>query len=271
MPPRVEHVAAPGDSRIAPFRVVGDPAIARETGGFVAEGRLVVRRAIDAGYRVRTLLVSAGALEDLKGALEVLAEDVDVFVAETAVFRGVTGHDIHRGCLALVDRPPARDWRALADAASQGAQLVALERVANPDNIGGVFRNAAAFGACGVLLSPGCSDPLYRKAVRTSMGTVLAVPYAVAHPWPQALSVLRERGWTVAALTGAGETTLEAFASGLAPDACVAWALGHEGEGLGAETRSLADARVRIPLAPGIDSLNVAVAAAVALHAGRHR
>ncbi len=271
MPPRVERVADGADPRIAAFRAIADPALAREAGSFVAEGRLVVRRAIEAGFRVRTLLVSGGALDDLAPVLDGLPEDVTAFVADTAVFRGVTGYNIHRGCLALVERPPARDWAALAGAASPGAPLVILERVANPDNIGGVFRNAAAFGAAAVLLSPGCSDPLYRKAVRTSMGSVLAVPFAVAQPWPQALVALREQGWLVAALTGVGETPLDAFVGGVPPAARVAWVLGHAGDGLAAATCAAADARVRIPMAPGVDSINVASAAAVALHGGRPR
>ena len=271
MPPSVERVADGADPRIAAFRAVADPELAREAGSFVAEGRLVVRRAIEAGFRGGPPLVSRGAFGHPPPALGRPSEDGTAFVADIAVFRGVTGYNIHRGCLALVQRPPARDWAALAGAASPGAPLVILERVANPDNIGGVFRNAAAFGAAAVLLSPGCSDPLYRKAVRTSMGAVLAVPFAVAQPWPHALVALREQGWLVAALTGAGETPIDAFVGGVPRAARVAWVLGHEGDGLAAATCALADVRVRIPMAAGVDSINVATAAAVALHVSRPR
>lgn len=267
MPPRVERVTDADDPRIAAFRVVGDPALARGTGGFVAEGRLVVRRAIEGGHRVGALLVSAAALEELRPVVEGLPGNAGVFVAETAVFRGVTGYNIHRGCLALVERPAPRDWREAADGAPVAAPLVLLEAVANPDNVGGVFRNAAAFGAAAVLLDPACSDPLYRKAVRTSMGTVLAVPFATIAPWPSAIDELRARGWLVAALTGTGEIALDECSRAAGPTRRLAWLLGHEGHGLSPDALAAADLRVRIPMAPGVDSLNVATAAAIALYA----
>jgi tRNA G18 (ribose-2'-O)-methylase SpoU len=270
MPTRAEAIVDPADPRIAAFRGVGDPALVREQGCFVAEGRLIVRRAIgDGRLRVRSLLVAARVLDTMSAVLQALPADAAVYVAGADVVRGVTGFNIHRGCLALVERPAPLDWRALVGDASAPATLVVLEAVANPDNIGGVFRNAAAFGATAVLLDPACSDPLYRKAIRTSMGAALAVPFATVAPWPGALAELRSLGWTVAALTGRGDQALAEFAArqdGLAKTALL---LGHEGEGLSHAALAAADVTVRIPMAPGIDSLNVATAAAVALFAGR--
>lgn len=267
MPPSIENVTAPDDSRIAVFRAVADPVLAREAGAFVAEGRQVVRRAVEAGHRVRALLVSRAVLEELSSLVEGLSGDVRVFVAGNAVFRGVTGYDIHRGCLALVERPAACDWRRLVHEAPAAAPIILLEAVANPDNIGGVFRNAAAFGAAAVLLDPACSDPLYRKAVRTSMGAVLAVPFARMTPWPEALDDLRARGWLVAALATGGQVALDAFARTRGARTRVAWLLGHEGSGLSRAALAAVDHTVRIPMAPGVDSLNLATAAALALYA----
>src|SRR5262249_42643523 len=155
---------------------------------FIAEGRLVVRRMIESGrYDVRSLLLSEAALADLEPLLAGLEPAVSIYLARIADFRSITGYNIHRGCLALAVRPaPA----ALDDVLRAARTVVVLEGVTNADNVGGVFRNAAAFGAGAVLLSPTCCDPLYRKAIRTSMGAVLSVPFARAAPWPAAISLL---------------------------------------------------------------------------------
>lgn len=272
---RAERIADAADPRIRPFAGVGDPALARACGVFVAEGRLVVRRVIaHGGYRVRALLLSDGAREDLDDVIAALPAGADLWRASPEVVRAVTGYDIHRGCLALVDRPAPRPWRDVVPADPEPATLVALEALANPDNIGGVFRNAAAFGAAAVLLDPASSDPLYRKAVRTSMGAAIAVPFARIAPWPAALADLRALGWTIAALTTAGDETLEEFTARAGAGGRIAWLAGHEGDGLSDAALAAADARVRIPMAEGADSINVATAVALALHASvafRHR
>jgi len=176
---------------------------------------------------------------------------------------GVTGFSFHRGCLAIGRRPPVRSWRDL----SIGARpLLALERVGNVDNVGSIFRNAAAFGAGGVLLQADCADPLYRKAIRTSMGASLMVPYAAAEPWPGVLRELRDAGWSTVALTPAADATplpdtVTAIAGGP-----VALVLGHEGDGLTPEAIEACTHRARIPMASGVDSVNVATAAAIALY-----
>ena len=172
---------------------------------------------------------------------------------------------MHRGCLALVHRPPSASVDAVALASTL---LVVLEGVSNADNVGGVFRNAAAFGADGVLLSPTCCDPLYRKAIRTSMAATLRVPFARAgaDDWPGALTSVKAAGFTIVALTPRQPSeTLAAFTSRPRP-ARIALLLGTEGDGLTAEAEAAADYRVRIPIAGGIDSLNLAVATGIALY-----
>jgi tRNA G18 (ribose-2'-O)-methylase SpoU len=256
-----------GDERLQAFLAVGDPELARRDGVFVAEGREVVRRVLRsrAQYRVRSLLVSGATRAALGGELDTLAPDVLIFEAPRGLAEQVTGFNIHRGCLALVERPSPRDWRQVAADAGPGA-LVVLEDVGNPDNVGGVFRNARAFGAGGVLMNGGCSDPLYRKAIRTSMGASLEVPFAEVSPWPQALDDLRSLGFHVLALVPRAATRLDERLARLTPGTGVALLAGHEGHGLSGGVRAAADAEAGIPLAPGADSLNVSVAVAVALH-----
>ena len=210
----VERLSDLADPRVAAYRALSDANVLREQGCFIAEGRLVVRRLIEAGrFTIRSLVVNAAAFESLQPLLGSIPDCVPVFVCAPADLQAVTGHDIHRGCLALVERPEPPGLEALLDSVAAGPAgdpqaaapprrtvLVALDRVANPDNVGGVFRNAAAFGAAAILLGPGCSDPLYRKAIRTSMAATLQVPYALAG-WPQDLGLLRARGFTLAALS----------------------------------------------------------------------
>jgi tRNA G18 (ribose-2'-O)-methylase SpoU len=259
-----EQLARKDDPRLALYRSVADPELARSHGVFVAEGRHVVRRALeDPRFRVQSLLLNAAAHRDLAPALERLDARVPVYLCETKDFHAITGFDIHRGCLALVDRPPAR---AVADLMAGARRLVVLDGVANPDNVGGVFRNAAAFGVDGVLLSPDSGDPWYRKAIRTSMAAVLRVPFARCHAWTEDLDGIRAAGFTLVAMTPhAAAEPLEPFAA-RSRGACLAVAFGAEGTGLSPATLAAADVAVRIPIAPEVDSLNVAVAAGIALH-----
>jgi len=252
------------DSRVADYRGMTDADLIRARGLFVAEGRLVVRRVIDDGrFRVRSVLVNAAAARDLEPALAALAPSIPVFVGEPAILQAIAGYDVHRGCLALAERPAAR---AIDDVMAAARTLVILEGVANPDNIGGVFRNAAAFGAGGVLLSPTCGDPLYRKAIRTSMGAVLRVPYATADAWPGALADVRAAGFTLVALTPREPSESIDACAGRTQSLRVALVIGAEGEGLSAAVEAAADSRVRIPIGPDVDSLNLSVAAGIALH-----
>jgi tRNA G18 (ribose-2'-O)-methylase SpoU len=262
----VEHLADADDPRVAEYRGMLDADLVRARGLFVAEGRLIVRRVIeDARFRVRSVLVNDAAARDLAPVFAALASSTPVLVGDPATLHAIAGYDVHRGCLALVERPPAR---AVADVLA-ARSLVILEGVANPDNIGGVFRNAAAFGAGGVLLSPACGDPLYRKAIRTSMGAVLRVPYARVSEedgWPAVLNDVRAAGFTIVALTPREPSeSIEAFAA-RTPPSRVALVLGTEGEGLTPAVEAAADVRVRIPIGPDVDSLNLSVAAGIALH-----
>jgi len=262
----VERIQREGDPRVAEYARLGDPEWLQSRGLFVAEGRLVVRRVLaDARSRVRSLLVNDAAHRDLAPALEAARCDPPVYVCETGAFRDITGFDIHRGCLALVERPAPR---TSADVAANARVIVVLEDVANPDNIGGVFRNAAALGGGAVILSPSCADPLYRKAIRTSMAATLRVPFARADEWPADLLRLRDDGFTIAVLTPhPAAQRLDEFAALACPR--IALVAGNEGAGLSAAVESAADYRVRIPIDDGVDSLNVAVAVGIALYALR--
>ena len=261
-----EWIDGPDDPRVALFRGVRDPELARSAGVFVAEGRFVVRRVLDdPHYRVRALLLNEAAYRDLESILDRL-NAVPAYVCNTAAFNPITGFNIHRGCLALVDRPEPTSIHALSANASR---IVALDGVSNPDNVGGIFRNAAAFGADGVLLGPTSGDPLYRKAVRTSMGAALRVPFARAEDWPADLVRLRQHGFTIVALTPREPSeAIDAFAA-RASALRIALVAGEEGSGLTPIVESAADVRVRIPIACGVDSLNVAVAVGIALFALR--
>jgi tRNA G18 (ribose-2'-O)-methylase SpoU len=252
------------DPRLADYRGVSDPELARSRGLFVAEGRLVLKRLIaDGRYRLRSVLVSEAARRDLEPSLARVASEAPIFVCDTAVFTRVTGYHLHRGCLALVERPPQR---SLDDVLRLVNLAVVLEGVANADNVGGVFRNAAAFGAGAVLLDPTCCDPLYRKAIRTSMGATLVTPFARLGEWPSSLNALREAGFTLVALTPREPSeAIDAFVARPRPPRC-ALIVGAEGVGLTPAVESMANHRVRIPIAPEVDSLNLAVAAGIALH-----
>lgn len=255
------HVATLDDPRLDDYRATADPAALRERELFVAEGRLVVRRLLDTGrFRVRSVLLTESAVESLWDCLTA-HPTVPVYVIEQAVMNAVVGFNIHRGCLAIAERgaPLTIDRLSLDDL----TRVMVVEGVSNPDNIGGLFRNGAAFGVEAVLLGPGCGDPLYRKAVRTSMGASLIVPFANAVPWPAVVGNLKRAGLRTVALTPSADAlplaTVERFAR-------VALLLGSEGEGLSDTALAESELRVRIPMSRRIDSLNVAAAAAVAFH-----
>jgi tRNA G18 (ribose-2'-O)-methylase SpoU len=261
---RAVPIEDPADERIAAYRILAQPEALVRAGLFVAETRLVVRRLLERSrFKVRSVLVTPAALAGLEDAIDAAPVPVPVFVCPQAVMDRVAGLHIHRGCLAIGERPTASKS---ADEVLQGAPLgLVLERVADPDNVGALFRCAAAFGAGAVLLGPGCGDPLYRKAIRTSMGATLQVPYAAVPEWPQRLSRLKEQGFAIVALTPATSAeAIEHFSVDRFRRTLLL--VGTEGKGLQRETLEAADHRVRIRMADGHDSLNVATAAAIALH-----
>ena len=260
----VERVTSAADPRLDGYRRLVDPE--RRRGDlFVVESGEVVRRLLDTRrYRLRSVLATESALGGVLDALGAAEPPPEVLVADVAVLRDVTGFDFHRGCLALAERGNVPALEVVIAAIPLGpARVLVLDEVSNPDNVGALFRNAAAFGVRAVLLSPGSGDPLYRKTIRVSMGETLAMPFARLASWPESAARLRAHGFTLAALTPDGDD-LERFTA-TAP-ARLALVVGAEGEGVSPAARAVADHAVGIRMAPGVDSLNVATAAAVALH-----
>lgn len=227
----------------------------------IAEGVVVVRRLLASPYPVRSLLGVPRRLDEL--ADDLAAHDVPAYAADADTMATAVGFHLNRGVLAVADRAAPVDAVVLARAARS---LAVLEGVNDHENLGSLFRNAAALGVDGVLLGPRCADPLYRRSVRVSMGHVLRVPFAeLTGSWPGSLDLLRDAGLWIAALTPAPDAVALAGA-GLGGQR-VAVLLGAEGPGLTDEALDAADLRVRIPMASGVDSLNVATAGAVAFHA----
>jgi tRNA G18 (ribose-2'-O)-methylase SpoU len=223
-------------------------------GLFIAEGELVLGRALQAGYRPRSLLVDAKRVDQLPDA------DAPLYAATQDVLRATTGFHVHRGILASFHRRPLP---SAADVLAAATRVAVLEDVNNHTNLGAVFRGAAALGMDAVLLSPSCADPLYRRSVRVSMGEVFAVPYARLAPWPAAMAEVRAAGFGLLALTPA-EDALPIQRLSAAARRRPALLLGAEGPGLSRAALAASDQRVVIPMRNGVDSLNVAAAAAVA-------
>jgi tRNA G18 (ribose-2'-O)-methylase SpoU len=258
--PRVE-VTDPADPRVGDYVDLTSPRARQRfeagRGIVIAEGTILVRWLLQTGRSIRSVLLAPGRVDGLSDALAARA-DVRLLVAGPRVLERIAGFPVHRGVLAAVDRPPAP---RVGELLATTGPLLALEDLTDHENLGAIFRNAAAFGVTGVLLSPRSADPYYRRAVRVSMGHVLSVPFTTLAPWPDALADVRDAGFSLIALTPAGDTTL-----GEPLPQRVAFMLGAEGAGLSASADALAHRRVRIPMAGDVDSLNVATAAAVALY-----
>lgn len=257
------EVDSPDDLRLADFhglRLRED----RHLDHFVVEGHAAVRELAHSPYRPRAALVLDRKLERVRPSLAAL--DVPVYVAPEAVLRATLGFNLHRGVIASATREPLPD----PDSLLAGARTVAvLERLNDHENLGSIFRNARALGVDAVLLDPQTADPLYRRCVRVSIGHVLRVPFARFDAWPDpAIDAIRARGFTIAALTPSPDAVDIADVPRMEKVAVV---VGAEGPGLSPTVLAGADARVRIPMADGVDSLNVATAAAIAFHAFRRR
>lgn len=251
-------VEGPEDPRVSDFVGLRKRSSRDDCGWLVAEGPLVVRQLLASDYPLRSILVTERGLRALAPEIDALRGPV--LVADQSVLDAVCGFHFHRGALASADRRALPDLESLA---AEADLLLLLEGVNDHENLGALFRNAAAFGVGAVALDATCADPLYRRAVRVSMGHVLRMPYARVADWRSTLPVLRELGFETVALTPA--TDAEDVGE-VAPRPRRALLVGSEGWGLTAATLAAADRRVRIPIAPGVDSLNVATAAAVALH-----
>lgn len=247
------------------YRFVGDPAALEQAGLFVAEGRLVVERLLESGrFRIHSVVVTPPAATALGSVFE-RRPDVPVHVCDRETLQAITGYDFHRGCLALARRPAVD---LTLENVANATRLLALEGIGNPDNVGGLFRTAFALGVEAVLLGPGTADPLYRKAIRTSMAATLRLLFAPVPDWPAGLRPLRERGFRVLALTPHPEAMPLASITVAPADRLIVVA-GSEGAGLSEGSLRYADLMVRIPVDPRADSLNVVVATGIVLNALR--
>jgi tRNA G18 (ribose-2'-O)-methylase SpoU len=250
-------------SGIDAFRLVGDPAALERAGLFVAEGRLIVERLLlDGRFRAHSVAVTPAAATALASVFA-QRSDVPVHVCDPKQLQAITGFDFHRGCLALAWRTPER---VTLDSFLLAERLLALEGVGNPDNVGGLFRTAFALGVQGVLLNSSTADPLYRKAIRTSMGATLRLPFVRLDAWADDLQRLRSRGFRIIALTPNPEAT-DLGDLTVSDDDRAIIVVGSEGNGLTRGALAQSDVQVRISIDPRADSLNVVVAAGIVLHA----
>lgn len=254
----------PDDPRVDDFRdlTAADRRPDRPGGRglVIAEGTIVVRRLFASAYPVRSLLGVPRRIAELD---DELPRSLPAYVVSAETMAKIIGFHLNRGVLAIADR--ARPAPGVAELAACSRLLAVLEGIGDHENLGGLFRNAAALGVDGILLGPGCADPLYRRSVRVSMGHVLRIPFAPLTPWPSGLDTLRRNDFLIAALTPRPMATpidgIEIAGRK------VALLLGSEGHGLTGEALAAAELSLRIPMVEGVDSLNVATAAAVAFYA----
>ena len=257
-PLTVAPVDALDDPRLDDYRDIRDDRLRERGNAFAVESREVVRRLLcERRFHLRSVLTTARALETIHDLLD---DTTAVYLAGNELIRSVIGFNFHRGCMGIAERGVPLGLDALL--APTPRTLVVCEMLSNPDNVGSVFRNAMAFGAGGVVLSPGCADPLSRKVVRVSMGSSTHVPFTVVAEWPGALERLRSAGLTIVALTPRDGNDL----STLIPPARSALLLGSEGDGLSEAALAHADRRATIRMVADVDSINVAVACGIALH-----
>ncbi|GGS35186.1 RNA methyltransferase [Streptomyces griseoviridis] len=262
-------VTDPADPRLHDYTDLTDVALRRRRepaeGLFIAEGEKVIRRAGDAGYAMRSMLLSEKWVDVMRDVIE--ETTAPVYVVSPAVAEQVTGYHVHRGALASMHRRRMPAPTALL----AGARRIAVfEDIVDHANVGAAFRNAAALGVDAVLLTPRCADPLYRRSVKVSMGNVFQVPWTRLESWPHDLGTLRAEGFTVAAFCLSDRAiTLDELAA--RDHDRLALLFGTEGDGLTPGALDAADVHVRIPMDAGVDSLNVAAASAVAFYATRPR
>lgn len=268
------------DDRIADFISLTDIRLRSrnepEKGLYIAESATVIRRAIAAGHRPRSFLMAEKWLADLAPVIaEVPLRDdgtpVPVYLADSALLEEIVGFNLHRGALAAMHRPllaPVAELLASARGGEGARRVAILEDIVDHTNVGAIFRSAAALGVDAVLVTPRCSDPLYRRSVRVSMGTVFQVPWTRMDSWPGGLTELQDAGFTVAALALDDDSvSLDDIEAD--PPERLALVLGTEGHGLSAKAIAASDMTVKIPMAGVVDSLNVAAASAVAFWATR--
>ena len=260
------------DPRLEDYVALTDVALRRRTeperGLYIAESEKVIRRALGAGHSPRSYLMARRWLADLADVVsDAERSGVPVFVGEHDVIEQLTGFHLHRGALAAMQRPVLPE---ISDLVTGARRVVVLEDIVDHTNVGAIFRSAAALGVDAVLVTPRCADPFYRRSIRVSMGTVFPVPWTRIDPWPKGIDVLHDAGFTVAAMALSDDSVpLDELES--RPPERIAVVVGTEGDGLSRRTVAAADLVVRIPMAGGVDSLNVAAASAVAMWALRPR
>jgi tRNA G18 (ribose-2'-O)-methylase SpoU len=269
------EISDPGDDRVRDYFSLTDVKLRSrldpERGLYLAESEKVIRRALGAGHSPRSFLMGRRWVTDLSDLVETAeSQGVPVYVAQADVIEAMTGFHLHRGALASMHRPPLVAPEELLRNALLGktSRIVVLEDIVDHTNMGAVFRSCAAMGVDAVLITPRCADPLYRRSVRVSMGTVFQVPWTRIDPWPAGIQVLQDHGFTVAAFAlGDGAVSLDELAAEQ-PDR-LAIVFGTEGDGLSRLAVKGADLVVKIPMAGGVDSLNIAAASAVGIWALR--
>lgn len=279
---RIERITDLEHPGLADYARLTDVALRRVTepagGLYIAESKKVIARALEAGHTPRSVLLQEQWLDEMR-ALLAGYDDVPVYVGDAALLERLTGYHMHRGALAAIHRPalpPVRE--VIRDA----RRIVVLEDIVDHTNVGAIFRSVAGLGADAVLISPRCADPLYRRSVRVSMGTVLQVPWTRLPEWDEAAPLLHAAGFQIAALALAENAVpLDTFAGtgintgvintgvidtgGTDPAVRIAIVVGAEGDGLSRSALAAADTVITIPMHHGVDSLNVASASAVAL------
>lgn len=253
----------PADPRVAGFCDIRERDLTGREGLFIAEGEVVVRTLASpaSGCGIRALLLAEKRVEGLADVIAALGPETPVYVAAQAVLDAIAGFDLHRGILALGVKPAPLPVSAFLTSLPEDCVVVAASAIGNHDNIGGLYRNAAAFGAAAVLLDDRCGDPFYRKSIRVSVGAVLRMPSVAALPVAELIETLMGHGFEVIALSPGAEESL----ASLRPGGRRVILLGSEGPGLPAEIISRCRG-VKIPMSGGFDSLNVAATSAVALH-----
>ncbi|TFD00980.1 RNA methyltransferase [Cryobacterium sinapicolor] len=252
------------DPRLVDYAHLTDVALKKargtEHGLYIAESALVLERALRAGHRPRSVLALGNTAEEARA---LVGEDVPVFVGPGKLLAELTGYVLHRGVIASMHRPELPAPEAVLAGARR---IVILENVSDPTNVGAIFRSAGAIGADAILVTPRCSDPFYRRAIRVSMGTVLQVPWTRVGDWPSTRALLSRHGFHLAALALTTDAVSLRDFPGHAHER-LALLLGAEGEGLTPDALAASDTVVQIPMKHGIDSLNVAAASAVAMWA----
>lgn len=269
--PQLLRLTDPDDPRVADYTSLTDVALRRklepERGMYLAESSKVLRRALEAGHRPRSFFMAEKWVTDLADVIDA-HPDVPLFVGGDDLLEAVTGFHLHRGALAAMQRPEPLELGHLLASLPDRPRIAILEDLVDHTNVGAVFRSAAALGVHAVLVTPRCADPLYRRSIRVSMGTVFQIPWTRINPWPAGLNVLQEAGYVVAGMTlGEGAITLDDLVT--EEHERLALVFGTEGHGLTDRADRRLDRRVTIPMMHGVDSLNVAASSAVAFYATR--